>query len=191
MPKRIAATLVLILLASAAYGKKKKDNFPALILNAQYVAVVNDPDVGVSVIPGTDQAVRSDVENAIEKWGRYKLTSSPENADLILVVHPGGSNVKPTIAAPSTYPPLGSPGDVSIGIGGRPPLSTTEPTTAGPRMNVGSSDDVFSVYRGGTSYPLDAPPLWRYSGKNALQHPAVPAVEKLRKAVDDAEKAKP
>jgi len=50
---------------------------------------------------------------------------------------------------------------------------------------------LFSVYAGHFADPLDAPPLWRYSGRNALQHPGVPAVEKFRKAIEDSEKSKP
>ena len=91
---------------------------------------------------------------------------------------------------------VGTNGDVNVGIGvgRRPPLSSTEenrPPNPSPRMEIGSGDDIFSVYRGGGQYPLDAPPLWRYSAKNALQHPSVPAVDKFRKAIEEAEKAKP
>jgi hypothetical protein len=195
MSRYSALLLVLALLQLPAYGKKKKNNFPALILHAQYVAVIDDPDQGV---PLTDlargSAARSDVETAVENWGRYKLTSDPYHADLIFVLHRGHRGASPGIGVPENAPPvmIGRPGDVNVGIGaGRPPLSGTSPTTVGPRMEVGSGDDIFSVYDGRGNQPLDSPPLWRYAAKNALEHPSVPAVDKLRKAVDDAEKAKP
>jgi hypothetical protein len=186
MPRQIAILLTLVLLPSIGYAKKKKDTFPALILKAQYVCVFNDPDAGLSLdAPAANRNARADIESAIEKWGRYKLTASPENADLIIVVHRGGKNVTPTIGVPGTDSPviLGQGGDmnVGIGVGRRPPLSSTEPTTAGPRMEMGSGDDVFSIYRGGTKYPLDAPPLWRYAARNALQHPTVPAYKNSAK----------
>ena len=58
------------------------------------------------------------------------------------------------------------------------------------RTEVGTPDDVFSVYRGGEYNPLDAPPLWRYIARDGLKHPGVPAVDKFRKAIEEAEKAK-
>lgn len=40
---------------------------------------------------------------------------------------------------------------------------------------------------GGVDYPLDTPPLWRYTGKDALKAPRVDAVEQFRKAVNESE----
>jgi hypothetical protein len=53
---------------------------------------------------------------------------------------------------------------------------------------IGSSEDSFEVYRGGVEYPLDASPIWRYMGKNALDAPTVAAVSQLRKAIDESAK---
>jgi len=50
---------------------------------------------------------------------------------------------------------------------------------------------MFVVYRGTTdpnSSPLDAPSVWRYSGKDALASPSVPAVEVFRKLIAESEK---
>jgi hypothetical protein len=52
---------------------------------------------------------------------------------------------------------------------------------------------MFVVYRCTTKddenwAPLDAPPVWRYAAKDALQSPGVPAVEVFRKVVADSEK---
>jgi len=55
----------------------------------------------------------------------------------------------------------------------------------------GSSQDVFVVYRGNmdpNSSPLDTPAVWRYSGKEALASPSVPAVEAFHKLVVESEK---
>jgi hypothetical protein len=40
---------------------------------------------------------------------------------------------------------------------------------------------------GGVDYPLDAPPVWRYTAKDALKAPRVDAVEQFRKAIDESE----
>jgi hypothetical protein len=36
--------------------------------------------------------------------------------------------------------------------------------------------------------PLDAPAVWRYTAKDALQSPGVPAVEVFRKLIAESEK---
>jgi hypothetical protein len=36
--------------------------------------------------------------------------------------------------------------------------------------------------------PLDSPAVWRYTAKDALESPDVPAVEVFRKAIADTEK---
>jgi hypothetical protein len=92
MPKRSAIALAVLLLAVPSLSKdKKKPTLPAAILRAQYVAVVVDPDAGIPVMsPGENETARSDVEAALQKWGRLKTTLNTANADLILVVRKGG-----------------------------------------------------------------------------------------------------
>jgi hypothetical protein len=51
----------------------------------------------------------------------------------------------------------------------------------------GPSEDSFEVYRGGVEYPLDAPSIWRYMGKNALDGPQVKAVEEFKNAITESE----
>jgi hypothetical protein len=58
-------------------------------------------------------------------------------------------------------------------------------------MEAGSPQDTFVVYRGSTQpdqSPLDSPSVWRYSGKDALASPSVPAVEVFRKLIAESEK---
>jgi hypothetical protein len=99
MPKRSAIALAVLLLAIASSSKdKKKPSLPAAILRAQFVAVVVDPDAGIPVMsPGENATARSDVEAALEKWGRFKTTLNTANADLIFVVRKGGRPIKTTI----------------------------------------------------------------------------------------------
>src|SRR5437667_12722557 len=86
---------------------KKKPRLPAAILRAQFVAVVVDPDAGIPVMsPGENETARSDVEAALQKWGRLKTTLNTANADLILVVRKGGKPIKPTIGGVPNEPPV-------------------------------------------------------------------------------------
>jgi hypothetical protein len=55
---------------------------------------------------------------------------------------------------------------------------------------VGPKEDVFAVYQGGISDPLNSVPVWRYIAKDGLRAPKVAAVEEFRKAIAEAEKPK-
>ncbi|PYX09776.1 MAG: hypothetical protein DMG88_04780 [Acidobacteria bacterium] len=196
-----AIALAILLLAIPSSPKdKKKSSLPAAILRAQFVAVIVDPDAGIPLMsPGENETARSDVEAALEKWGRFKTTLNTANSDLILVVRKGGKPIKPAIGGVPNEPPVVvNPDDSGITIRGQrgtpPDLSasgTERNGTPTMRSEISSPDDVLAVYLGGVDYPLDSPPLWRYTARNSLQHPTVPAVEKLRQAIADSEKAKP
>jgi hypothetical protein len=50
---------------------------------------------------------------------------------------------------------------------------------------------MFVLYRGTAdpnASPLNTPPVWRYSGRDALDSPSVPAVDAFRKLVVESEK---
>jgi hypothetical protein len=57
-----------------------------------------------------------------------------------------------------------------------------------PQAEVGAALDMFAVYRGGRDAPLDYSAVWRYTAKNALRSPDVPAVEEFKKVIAEAEK---
>ena len=192
----IAGLLLLSLSASAK--DKKKTLLPEIVLQARYVMVVVDPESGVSLTNASENTTaRNDVESALQRWGRFSPTLDGSFADLIIVLHKGGRAVKPTIGgvpneAPGTV--WSSDRDVNVRIGGVPPAlgSDDRGRMGGPtgRTEVSNGDDVFAVYLGKTDHPLDAVPIWRYSAGDALQHSSVPAVDKFRKAIEQAEKAK-
>ena len=201
--RRIGILLALLALTLPCAGKdKKKNQLPELILRAQYVAVLEDPDAGVSLTDvGGNRDAQSDVETALERWGRFKVTVDPSNADLVIVVHKSNKAVTPTIGGgnrndrPVILDPSGN-GDIRVGTTvGRPPRGMDSDATwgGGPtaRTEIGPAEDMFSVYPGHIADPSDSVPLWRYTGRGALQHPGVPAVEKFRKAIEDSEKTKP
>jgi hypothetical protein len=55
-------------------------------------------------------------------------------------------------------------------------------------MEAGPTQDMFAVYRGQRDHALDAPAVWRYSTRDALSSPGVPAVDAFRKLIGEAEK---
>ena len=70
------------------------------------------------------------------------------------------------------------------GMGG----GSAQPQGPSPQIEVGPSEDTFAVYRGGQDSPLNSSPVWRYTAKDALRSPSVPAVDEFRKLIIEAEK---
>jgi hypothetical protein len=206
---------VLVLSCAVAAAKdRKKGLLPADILQARTVLVVVDPDAGVAIEePNANRTAQQDVEKALMKWGRFTLAMDGSNADLIITVRKGSEKmVRPTIGGIPTNnrPVIFEPTDSGGRIGGRQgnpggagdpsdPSSTSDPHPQAPhpQIEVGQSQDTFVVYRSSKddphAAPLDAAPVWRYTARDALQSPGVPAVEAFRKLIDDSVKqlAKP
>src|SRR5215471_297790 len=201
MPRRIALVLLIPLLLScmSLAKKKNKQELPNLVLDAQTVFVVIHPDAGEPVTnPTANRNARENVENALAKWGRFRLVMSPQTADLVIAVRKGYA-VGTTIAnsaADDRSVILQPNGDGNIRIGaqqGRPPAVSSPgpgPQNRGPHTQneAGSPEDSFEVYLGKAEYPLDSAPVWRCMGKNVLDAPAVAAVSQFQKAIDESEK---
>ena len=146
----------------------------------------------------TNRAAQENVEKALTKWGRLRLVPDAQTADLILTVRTGHAGAPTVQNAPGDNRPVTvQPGDGNIRLGGqqgRPPDASDPglgaPASSNPRLGteLGSSDDTLEVYRGGSEYPLDAAPIWRYRSKNALKQPPLSAIEQFRKAIEDSEK---
>jgi hypothetical protein len=209
---RYAAALSLVILSLCAPAKdKKKALLPEDVLKAHTVLVIVDPSAGVDAQdPNANRLARTDVEQALMKWGRLMPVQEGFTADLIIMVRKGnGKLVQPTIGG---TPVNGTP-PVSIGSTSTPDESTThaaarwghsgipnDPSNAGsqpanpqPQVEAGSTQDLLVVYRGGIKddpswSPLNAPAVWRYTAKNALESPSVPAIAAFRKAIADSEK---
>jgi hypothetical protein len=200
--RRTLVFSVLFLSCLIAAGKdKKKVPLPVDILQAHTAWVIIDPQAGVDVKdPNANNMARADVEHALAKWGRIMPVTDSSTADLIIIIRKGnGKLVQPTIAGtPINAPPpvIAQRTDSGINASGRtgPPLDTSDPR---PQMEVGSTQDTFVVYRGNPAYnnaandnnPLDSPPVWRYTAKDALASPGVPAVDQFRKVIAESEKA--
>jgi len=190
---------ILALISFAPAKDKKKVLLPNYVLQARTAYVVIDPDAGVSVTnPNENRNAQAEVEKALSNWGRLSPVMSPQTADLVISVRKGhGQNVTPTIGGipndrPVIVQPTNGGGRVGAQQGTPPPVSDptlgAPPSAPYPRTEIGSSDDVFAVYRGGVEYPLDSPPVWRYMAKDALNPPNVPAVVQFRKVIEEAEK---
>lgn len=204
MTARLYSLLALIaLLITPALAKNKKPVLPEYVLRARTVLVVIDPDAGEPLAqPGANATARDNVERALLEWGRFNLVMDGAESDLIIMVRTGGDGaVRPTIKGGplDQRAGVGQTTDSSVRIGGQhgqpPPLNdpSMDPQSRGPRITneVGASEDMFVVYRGGLSNPLDAPPVWRYIAKDCLRAPQVSAVENFRKTIAEAEKPQP
>jgi len=197
---RVVLVLFLLFAAPIVAGNKKKVVLPAYVLNARTVVVLIDPNAGISPeAPLANKTAQEDVEKALAKWGRWSPVLDPSTADLVIAIRKGsGKIVRETIGGMPTNdrPVVGQPTDTGIRVGaqkGRSPSAPTEPlpedTRAAPQTEVGFSEDTFVVYQGHSSGPVDQQtPVWRYTRKDALHSPNVPAVAEFRKLIEEAEK---
>jgi hypothetical protein len=163
--RKIYLCLAVVACFCVASLAKDKVVFPQEIVVARYVAVTTIEGSSITLANPDDRQAVADVENAIRKWKRYTVVIRPEDADIVIAVRRGN------IAS------------VSGGfiIRANKPGVTTGATA-------GSPDDTLQVFSGHTRDPLSGPSLWRYSSKDCLDSPDVPAVTKLRNAVESAEK---
>jgi len=197
--RRSLALSVLLLSCLAAVAKnKKKAPLPMDILQAHTAWVIVDPHAGVDVTdPNANRQARADVERALAKWGRLMPVTDPSQADLIIMIRKSnGKLAQETIGnTPINAPPpvIAQRTDGGINASARtgPPVQASDPH---PQMEMGTPDDTFAVYRGDPNHiteqnPLNSPPVWRYTGRDALASPGVPAVDAFHKAVNDSEKA--
>lgn len=198
-PRTFAVPLLLLSCVVAAAKDKKKMVLPADVLQARTVLVIVDPAAALTVEdPRANRAARENVETALMRWGRFSSVMDASSADLIIMVRKGNGRVAdenmggiPINNRPLVVDPSDSGGQIGARHGTAP--GAGDPTNAGPpnphpEIESGSPEDTFVVYRGGRDNPLDSPAVWRYSGRNALESPNVPAVEEFRKLIAKAEK---
>jgi hypothetical protein len=197
---RVTVLLILLFASLAGAGNKKKIVLPAYVLKARTVLVLIDPDAGINPeAPLANKTAQEDVEKALAKWGRLSPVLDPQTADLVITIRKGsGKIVQQTVGGMPTNdrPVIVQPNDNGIRVGvqqGRSPNAPPQPqpqdTRPAPQTEVGSSEDVFIVYEGHSTGSLDQQaPAWRYTNKNALHSPNVPAVDEFRKLIEEAEK---
>lgn len=199
----LAAAALSAALPPSSLAKDKQPVLPAYILQAETVAVLIDPDAGISLSdPNANQTARRDVEAALLKWGRFQTVLDPVNADIVIVLRKGtGKLVDTTINDPRQNRRPGSITDaddnMQIGAQHGPPPRDPGSFPRGPQMpmpgphpqvETGAREDSFVVYEGHTDDPADNVPAWRYIHKNGLRSHDVPAVDEFRKAMQEAAK---
>jgi hypothetical protein len=193
---------VLALVPLTPAKDKTKQVLPNYVLRAQTVAVVIRPEAGEPLTnPAANRTAQINVMNELAKWGRFRLVSDAQAAELIVAVQKGQAK-GPTIRnSPVDSQPITLNGGVPPADGGIPPAGVhgRSPDLTNPGMGrpsntasnisseAGMSEDSFEVYRGGVDYPLDAPPVWRYVAKDALNSPQVTAVQQFRNAVNQSD----
>jgi hypothetical protein len=175
--KRLFLLLLFLLALTAA---AKKSELPAELLKAKSVVVTAYPETGDTVAStfnrppiGEDLRVIREVETAIKKWGRWRVVSTSNEADLIIAVRKGRiGSVGVEFPVP---PPNGESKEVSV---------TAES---------GSPEDVIAVYSAGnvvdtgsSRHDLDAA-IWRLVQSNALEAPNIPGIQQLRKEIEKAD----
>ncbi|HEV2397321.1 MAG TPA: hypothetical protein VGS27_10310 [Candidatus Sulfotelmatobacter sp.] len=213
MGPRLSLLLSLLLVLSLAAGAKekkdkKKNQMPELILRAQTVHVVIDPEVGEPLDqPQSNAIARDNVEKALTEWGRYRVVMDGEPADLVIAIHTGDDRMsRPTMKGGpiDQRPGVGQQTPSTIRIGGQqgqppyndPNMDPNYPQNQRPAQmgnEIGPRTDSFMVYQGRTwgGNSLDSPALWRYEVEHCLDAtPQVKAVEEFRKAIAEAEKPK-
>jgi hypothetical protein len=195
MRKAVLVAIAATLLTALAQAKDKKPIVPPSFLRARTVVVLIDPTAGISPTdPNANQIAQKDVETALANWGRFETVLSKEGADLVITIRKGsGKLVDTTITDPrqNSRPGSVTPSDDGITVGaqrGTPPGGSPADPFPGtrsdshPQTEIGGTDDSFIVE------DLDGV-RWRYDAKDALHHRDVPAVEKFKKVIEDAEKA--
>jgi hypothetical protein len=169
-----AAALLLGFVPVLAFaGKKsKKPIVPALFNQAQYVYVqaTDGSEFNPNLLPEDEQAI-ADVQQAIQRWGRYILTVDRSDADLVFVVRTGRL--------------LTGRGNVGIIRGGPFPGQGGNGTVVGGGGEVGPPDDLLWVCTLDTDGQL-ATPLWQRTEADGLAHPDVPLFMEFERAVDQA-----
>ena len=96
----LAAVFLCSGFALSLPGKdKKKVVLPPAVLKARTIAVIIQPDAGMSVSdPLANKTAREDVEKALMKWGRFSPVLEGQVPDLLITVRRGhGRIVEPTL----------------------------------------------------------------------------------------------
>jgi len=200
----VGAILLVAALASVPAWTKKKEKqlLPEVVLRAQTVYVTILPGAKEPLTdPSANLKTVEEVEKALMKWGRLRLVTEADSADLVIGVQKGtGKAASPTISGgPIDSRPVSvETTDNQVRVAaqrGQPPPATQTPDTSAQDgrthtgTQFGGAEDTLEVHLGNSKYPLDSAPVWRYTAKDALKPPDVPAVEQFKKAVEESGKA--
>ena len=91
----LGLALGLALAATSAIAKKKeKVLLPDFVLKAETVVVLILPDTGEPMNdPFANRKAQQEVEKALMKWGRFRLSQDASTADLVIAVRKGSDKI--------------------------------------------------------------------------------------------------
>lgn len=173
MLKRNASAWLLLVFALALKAEDK-NAILAVVKNATYVMVATySGDIFSPDVSPEDRHAVQNVQDTIQKWGRYKLVYNRREADLILVVRTGRlAEVK---------------GGVQVGTQ-RVGDTTSRSHGSAIGGEVGDPQDTLEVYM--ASQGINGPPLWRGRAPGGLKAPEMQLVKEFRAKVEAPEKKK-
>jgi hypothetical protein len=164
MIRSITILLALFACASPLLAKdknKQKDLLPKFIVDGRYVYVTNEAGYDrLSTGTAQDYNAEAMVSDQIQKWGRYQVVFSPQQADFIIGIRVARSS------------------DPGIRPTKRPNGSTVWVPSFGAEL--GPSEDMLSVYSPSGTHSA---PFWRKTQKNGLR-PPVALLQAFRKDVE-------
>jgi hypothetical protein len=181
-----AFVLLLAITGSApATAKPKKPSVPEVFETAHtvFVETRNADDItDISLDPDEREAIL-DVQDGIQDWGRYSLSRSRRDADLILVVYKG--------RVVRDQPNSGAPGSLHLPVGHSPiqnpsDASQSETNSSSPDGLTQEKDQLW-VYTIQSDGKLKGP-IWRSEQESGLNGPNVLLLQRLK---DEVEKAYP
>ena len=165
MIRSITILLALFACTSPLLAKdknKQKDLLPKFIVDGRYVYVTNEAGYDrLSTGTAQDYNAEAMVSDQIQKWGRYKVVLSPQQADFIIGIRVARNSVIPGVK-PEKRPDGRTVWAPSIG------------------NEIGPSDDMLSVYPPSGTHTA---PFWRKTQKNGLR-PPVALLRAFRKDVE-------
>jgi hypothetical protein len=164
-----AALVLLLSIATVLHAKDKpkKDALLQQILHASTVTVVVYPrtDQFARTADFSDRQIAAEVETKVRSWKRFIFVPRAEEADIVIAVRTG-AYAKPR-----------------VGVETR----TSRPPQVGVGTEFGEDRDMLAVYRGGAD-AFDTSPLWRDLSPKGLALPTIPALERLKQALEEEEK---
>jgi len=174
--RKLALLLSVLLVSASTLSAKQKVIMPLVVTNATYAFVTTyDGDAFNPGLTPEDREAVADVQQAIEKWGRYKLVYNPSQADLILIVRTGrAAETDASLQQGTRLGPFGTPGGSGRTIGAKS----------------GDWQDTLDVYVPSQDLKT-APPLWRGRAVDGLKAPELRLMKDFQSKVEASAKKKP
>jgi hypothetical protein len=156
---------VLVFVSSALICvAKDKPQVPTEILSARTVVIVAKlGPVGNGGYSPDLQRAKSQLTEALEKWGRYKVVDEVKKADILILVTEGHYG---SISQANLY--------------------TNGQNTSGTVKDVAVLGDILEIFKGGSLPDKDALPLWTRVETGGYSWPAKRAIDHFKKAVQES-----